>query len=325
MELTENQQKAVEFGGRNLVIAACAGSGKTRTLTERVAAMVANGVDPASIFVGTFTKAASNEMAERIREYTDATFGHLGTLHSFGYRVLSEGDDKFSGNRQNGKGSIILPHESKSLIKFLMGEESRFNTIGQDFAGKFDLNAERDHARIYQRVSRLKNDLATPASYGKRTDADPALWEIWQAYENAKQNGIRGPKVTNAHRLYDMDDMLVQAFYLIKSDADILARYRALFAHFLIDEAQDCNAAQYSFIRLLAADADSLTIVGDDDQSIYGFRGARPDEFIATSRDATVIALDTNFRSAPEIVEVAARLIAHNSDRLPKQMRPRDV
>lgn len=323
MVLTDNQRKAVEHGSGKLVIAACAGSGKTRVLSERVRYLVKNGTSPESIFVGTFTTAAAAEMAERIKvgDLVDTTFGHLGTLHSFGYRVLRESDDKFSVSRKRGEGSIIMPGECKSLVKYLLQDRNDFNTIGEGIAAEYNLDTERDASRLYAQISKLKNELVTPETYGKRSDADPALLALWTAYESCKRSGIRGPKSRNRHRLYDMDDMLCEAYRILKNNANLLAKYQAQFVHVLVDEAQDCNNAQYVLIGMLANKHGNLTIVGDDDQSIYGFRGARPDEFVTTSKSATLIPLDTNFRSHPEIIQVAANLIANNSDRIVKDIK----
>lgn len=325
MTLTDNQRKAVEHGTGPLVIAACAGSGKTRVLTERVRHLVENvGILPDNIFVGTFTTAAAAEMKERIRigALEDAAFGHLGTLHSFGYRVLAENTPRFNTSRKRNEGSIMTPSECKTLVKYLMQDWSDFNSIGEGIAAEYNLDVEKDHSRLYGQISKLKNELVTPEVYGKRSDADPALLALWTAYENCKRQGIRGPKARNSYRLFDMDDMLCEAYRILKSNPTLLAGYQARFTYVLIDESQDCNSAQYHLIRLLASNG-NLTCVGDDDQSIYAFRGAVPSEFIAISRNATVITLDTNFRSAPDIVKVCAALIGNNTDRIAKNIRSR--
>lgn len=321
MDLTPNQRDAVEYiGKKNLIIDACAGSGKTRVLTERVKHLVRSGISPDNIFVGTFTRAAANEMGERIctGEFEGTTFGHLGTLHSFGRLVLMRHYGKQFSAIPN-RGSIMNPGDVTKLMGYLLAEGDTWNTLGRGIATEYEMDPKMVH-RYASQISGLKNSLVLPEVYEIRRDAHPGVAELWKAYEAAKANGDLNPKVKVAHRLFDMDDMLSHVYFLLKNNPKLLAPFVAQFKYLLIDEAQDCNLAQYMLIKMLAGGVNHITLVGDADQSMYGFRGALPSEFIAWAGDSQVIPLGINFRSLAPIVDAAAKLISHNTERLPKEI-----
>lgn len=324
MTLDSSQMVAVKHTEGPLLINAGAGSGKTRTLTHRLADLIERGVSPKYIFAGTFTKAAAQEMKERLAEMVGAEtadkMGHIGTLHSFGYRVLKD----FYGKKFDGRmfsGSMMSANQSTGLMRYLLSPRDNWNVIGLGIADEYGM--EMDNLSTYvSTISRLKDDLITPEVYERRTDSHPGIARLYKAYEEAKSNGWINPKSRlNGKMTFDFGDCLIGVWKIFKENSSFLKKYQGLFKYVLVDEAQDNNLAQYVVMRMIAAPENNLTMVGDDYQSIYGFRGAAPSEFIATAEGATVVNLEVNYRSHPDIVGAAARLIMHNKRQLHKTCR----
>ena len=304
--LNPAQREAVlNYDGPALIIAG-AGSGKTRVLTTRIAYMLAQGVDPASILALTFTNKAAREMRERIERLVgpQARYIRMGTFHSVFARILRE-----NANRLGFPESFTIyePNDVKNLIKTIVKEKN----LAED---RYKPQA------VAARISMAKNCLITPGAYTAnavlaaedREAKMPEIADIYNEYcARCKRNGAM-----------DFDDLLLQTNILLRDATDILERYQERFKYILVDEYQDTNMAQYIIVRRLALKHSNVCVVGDDAQSIYAFRGAKIENILSFQRDyptAKVYKLEQNYRSTQTIVEAANSLIAHNSRRLDKK------
>ncbi len=289
------QNAAIAFGDGPALVLAGPGAGKTYVLTHRLVHMVKKRhIPPSRILVITFTKAAASEMRDRYlslsKDYSQVTFG---TFHSFFLSVLRE---ELHFTKED-----ILDAKMK---RFLLQKTAEELSLSIDRIGDFYTNVEKE-------IGFVKNAGFLPEEFCARDLSQKEFAMFFSRYERAKDDYGR----------IDFDDMLLKAGRLFRRDPAVLAKWRERFSYFLVDEAQDMNGIQYDLIRLLAAPRDNLFFVGDDDQSIYGFRAADPGWMLDFKKDypsGTVIVLDRNYRSAPEVVGVAKRLIAHNEKRIEK-------
>ena len=274
------------------------GSGKTLTITKRIEYLIGkHHVSPEEILVITFTKAASIEMKERFVRLCGQKAGPVtfGTFHGIYYGILKW------AYRMNA--SNILSEEQKyQLLKQVIGRL------------EIDIDDEKDFLQgIAGEIGNIKNNQIPLAEYESLNCSEEVFREIFEQYEKERK---RLKKI-------DFDDMLVLVYELFKKRPDILSMWQRKFRYILIDEFQDINQVQYDVIRMLAAPENNLFIVGDDDQSIYRFRGARPDIMLGFKKDypdTKEILLDVNYRSTKAIVNGAARVIRHNVNRYPKQI-----
>ena len=304
--LNPAQREAVlNYDGPALIIAG-AGSGKTRVLTTRIAYMLSQGVDPASILALTFTNKAAREMRERIERLVgpQARYIRMGTFHSVFARILRENADRLGFPESF---TIYEPNDVKNLIKTIVKDKN----LAED---RYKPQA------VAARISMAKNCLITPGAYTAnavlaaedREAKMPEIADIYNEYcARCKRNGAM-----------DFDDLLLQTNILLRDAPDILERYQERFKYILVDEYQDTNMAQYIIVRRLALKHSNVCVVGDDAQSIYAFRGAKIENILSFQRDyptAKVYKLEQNYRSTQTIVEAANSLIAHNSRRLDKK------
>lgn len=304
--LNDAQREAVvNYDGPSLIIAG-AGSGKTRVLTTRIAYMLAQGVDPASILALTFTNKAAREMRERIERLVGsrARYIRMGTFHSVFARILRENATRIGFPESY---TIYEPNDVKNLVKSIIKEHN--------------LPEERYKPQaVAARISMAKNCLITPGAYlanavlmGEDREAKmPEVGEIYNDYcARCKRNGAM-----------DFDDLLLQTNILLRDAPEVTERYQEQFKYILVDEYQDTNMAQYVIVRRLALEHSNVCVVGDDAQSIYAFRGAKIENILSFQRDyptTRVYKLEQNYRSTQTIVEAANSLIAHNSRRLEKK------
>lgn len=295
----EGQKQAVEhFRGPALVLAG-PGSGKTRVITYRTKYLIEQcRVNPSSILVITFTKAAALEMKQRFQVMTDRKYVtvNFGTFHAVFFGMLRHAYGYSADN--------IIREEQK--IRFFKEEISHMDLEIEDEA-EFIQN-------IIGEISRVKNERKDILQYEALSCDVTAFRKLFQKYENLlrRQNQI------------DFDDMLVYTYELLNQRKDILQAWQNKFQYILIDETQDMNQLQYDIVKLLAEPGNNLFMVGDDDQSIYRFRGAKPEIMLGFEKDypdAKRILLDTNYRSRKQIVEAAIRVIDHNKDRFAKEIR----
>ncbi|MFZ5824755.1 MAG: ATP-dependent helicase [Bacillota bacterium] len=297
--LTEQQVRAVTHGDGPLLVVAGPGSGKTTVIVRRVAYLTKQlGVDPAALLVVTFAKAAADGMKGRAAQTAGATVASratFATFHGLAYRILRQADP--------GRRLRILEEEKQlQLIRQIMRE------IG--------LNTDDDTVLdALTEIARMRASTAEPAAFRPRGLTLTDFRQLWQSYTLAKER----------HGCLDFDDLLHEALAQLQSRPALLAAYRERYHHVLVDEFQDTNAVQWAMIRLLAEPRRNLCVVGDDDQAIYGWRGASPDFLLAfpgAYPDAVRVTLDLNHRCPPPVVEAANRLAAANTRRFGKVIRP---
>ncbi|HEY8470931.1 MAG TPA: UvrD-helicase domain-containing protein [Longimicrobiales bacterium] len=303
LDLNPEQREAVEHVEGPLLVLAGAGSGKTRVLTMRIAHLVQeHGVDPACIMAVTFTNKAAGEMRERVRRLLGAEPAGLwiGTFHSIGARLLRRHAAHVGWSSSF---SIFDAEEAVREVKRVMERRN--------------LPVKRWHPKaVHAAISSAKNQLVTPEEYAA-TARDPfsrVVADVYADYQTAL-------KEQNA---FDFDDLLVKPVELFLQNEVILEHYRSRFQFLLVDEYQDTNHAQYRFLELLARAHGNLMVVGDDDQSIYGWRGADIRNILDFEKDfpdARIIRLERNYRSTGRILEVANRVIAQNVRRKGKTLR----
>jgi len=301
--LNRGQMQAVtHFEGPMLVLAG-PGSGKTRVITERIHYLISErGVSPSEILVITFTKAAAAEMRQRYKKlYSQDTVGvRFGTFHAIFFMILKFAYHYTADN-------IVREEVRREILKDLIHGTNLEIQDENDFIN--DLESE---------ISRVKGDRMDLEHYYSPLCPGDTFREIFRKYQQALER----------QRLLDFDDMLVYCYELLSQREDILRQWQQQFRYILIDEFQDICLVQYDVMKLLAAPENNIFIVGDDDQSIYGFRGAKPDimkQFLKDYSGAEKCALDINYRCAAPIVEAAGKVIARNKNRMAKKIRAAEV
>ncbi len=309
-QLNDSQREAVTAGDGPLLILAGAGSGKTRALTHRIAYLLREkGVPPTSILAVTFTNKAAEQMRARVAELAGAAGRAVwvSTFHSACVRILRAHADRLGISRAF---TIADDDATTKVIREVLRE------MGVD-------ERALPPRRVESVISRAKNALVEPARLREAPELrrDPMGARLAQAYELYQ-------RLMRERQSLDFDDLLFFAVRLFDLHPDVLASYHRLLSHFLVDEYQDTNHAQYQFIRLLAGKSRNLCVVGDDDQSIYRWRGADVANILSFEKDfpdAKVVTLGENYRSTANILEAAASLIRHNRGRKEKTltaMRP---
>ncbi len=312
-ELNESQRRAVEYcDGPQLVIAG-AGSGKTRVLTYKIAYLMDHhGLKPWNILALTFTNKAAREMRERIGKLVgeeQARRLYMGTFHSIFSRILRREAEHIGFN---GNFTIYDESDSRSLIKTIIKELNLNDKVYKP-------------TTVHNRISMAKNHLILATDYAQDRAAlqrdyeqrMPAISEIYTVYT---------ARCRQANAL-DFDDLLAYTYVLFNEHEDIRQKYAAQFAYVLVDEYQDTNSAQQRIVWQLTKERQSVCVVGDDAQSIYGFRGANIDnilEFTKIYDNALQFKLERNYRSTQRIVQAANSLIKHNQRQIPKDIYSRN-
>jgi DNA helicase-2/ATP-dependent DNA helicase PcrA len=299
----EQREAATHFEGPLLVLAG-AGSGKTRVLTHRIAWLVDEmGVDPASILSLTFTNKAAGEMRERVRTLLgkEPAGMWIGTFHAIGARILRRDATRLGWTPGF---TVYDAADAEALVKRIVRDQLRL-----------DLKRWPPRA-VHSAISAAKNELTSSEDYA-RAASDPFERVVADSYP-LYQKALRD---ANA---FDFDDLLVKPVELFRMNERVLQRYRERFQIILVDEYQDTNRAQYVLLRLLAEEHQNLFVVGDDDQSIYGWRGADIRNILDFEKDfpgARTVRLEQNYRSTQTILDAANRVIAENRDRKGKTLR----
>ncbi len=306
-QLNEPQREAAECVDGPVMIIAGAGSGKTRTLTYRIAHLMELGVDPFHILALTFTNKAANEMKERIIKLVGGEGRNLwmGTFHSIFARVLRAEASKLG---YTSSFTIYDTDDSKAAIKQIV---KNLNLDPKTYKPTFVLN----------RISMAKSNLLGPKDYQEnpeiyQTDIDskrPAIGQIYQMYDQRLHN-------SNA---MDFDDLLFNMNILLRDFPDVLLKYQQRFQYIMVDEYQDTNFAQYLIVKKLAARNQNICVVGDDAQSIYAFRGANIQNIFNFKRDyptMQLFKLEQNYRSTKNIVNAANSIISRNRDQIQKEL-----
>ena len=298
MEFHESQMQAIRHKDGPMLVLAGPGSGKTTVITHRIRHLVEeHGVEPGSILVITFTKAAAQEMKQRFQVLMGGKRYPVsfGTFHAIFFGILKHAYHYDVSN-------IIREEQRMRIIRELM---ERYHVDVEDeaeFAGS-----------ILAEISMVKGEMLNLEHYYAKNCSEELFKKLYQGYMD----------VLVRQRLLDFDDMLVMCYELFSQRKDILAAWQQKYQYILVDEFQDINRVQYEIVRMMAAPEENLFIVGDDDQSIYRFRGAKPEIMLGFMKDypqAKQTLLGINYRSTTEIVEAAGRLIAHNKTRYPKEI-----
>lgn len=302
-KMNEAQRCAVTWGEGPLLLLAGPGSGKTYTVTNRILYLIEQGVPPEEILVITFTKEAAEAMQQRFRKMSGGNYPVIfGTFHSVFYHILLESE--------RAKHLKLLTDREKKKILYSIVKQL------QTGAGGAIPNADysEDIPRILAAISLYKNTV----DLGRATAEMPSEWrahfdKIMESYslEMRKNRGI------------DFDDMLFACKRLLETDQSFRSSWQRRFRHILIDEFQDCNPVQYEVIKLLSEAPHNIFAVGDDDQSIYGFRGADPDIMrrFADELAARRLLLNLNYRCRREIVTASLAVIGENRNRFPKELQ----
>lgn len=299
MKRNPSQQRAIAHLSGPMMVLAGPGSGKTSVIVERTAYMTKEGgISPANILVVTFSRAAAKEMKERFlnftgQEYTPITFG---TFHGVFYGILKQAYGFTAAN--------ILAEEEKMAIL----RELAMN-YGGDLAEEGDFPEE-----VAKEISVVKGNRISLEYYYSSCCPDEVFRQIYREYI----------KICQARRKLDFDDMILYCYELFDKRKDILAAWQNKFQYILVDEFQDINQLQYDIVKLLAKPQDNLFIVGDDDQSIYHFRGARPEIMLNFTKDypaAETVTLDVNYRCSQKILSSAMQVIGTNKKRFQKHLQ----
>jgi len=300
-ELNEAQRKAVATQSQHTLVLAGAGSGKTRVLIHRLAWLIqVEHVSPLSIMAVTFTNKAAGEMRERAQNLlqVSARSMWIGTFHGIAHRLLRMHWEE-AGLQENFQ--ILDSDDQHRILRRLIKEEGLDESQWPARQAQWFINARKDEGQRPHAIEHFDNPM---------TAQWVRIYEIYQSY-------------CNRAGLVDFADLLLYAHELWLNNPSLLDHYRSRLTHLLVDEFQDTNAIQYAWIRMLAGDNGSVLVVGDDDQSIYGWRGAQVENVQHFSRDyndVQVVKLEQNYRSTGNILEAANALIANNEDRMGKKL-----
>ena len=301
--LNPPQQEAVFHTEGPLLILAGAGSGKTRVLTHRIAHLIADkGVNPFNILAITFTNKAAQEMRERVDKLTgaDGMSVWVATFHSTCVRILRRYIDRLG---YDNRFTIYDSDDQKTLMK--------------EICRKLNIDTKKYKERsLLAQISHAKDEMITPDEMEMNAGGDFNQKKVAQVYREYQA-------ALKSNNALDFDDLLVKTVELFQNCGDVLESYQEKFRYIMVDEYQDTNTVQFKFVSLLAARYGNLCVVGDDDQSIYNFRGANIGNILGFERvfpDAKVIRLEQNYRSTKNILNAANEVIANNAARKEKRL-----
>ncbi|MFC1751637.1 ATP-dependent helicase [Patescibacteria group bacterium] len=307
-DLNESQRKAVIHKDGPLLVIAGAGAGKTRVITHRIAYLISKGVNPRNILAVTFTNKAASEMKNRIKKLLGyelqitnyKLLPVVGTFHSVCAQILRENANK-AGLAKNY--NILDKEDTLKIIKKCLKE--------------LDLDPKQfQPLKMLSIISRQKSRLIKPSVYAQEARGDyfpETLLSIWNEYERHLKN----------QKSVDFDDLISKVVYLFEDCPEILEKYQNKWTYILVDEYQDTNHAQYTLTKLLASKNKNICVVGDEDQSIYRFRGADFGNILNFEKDwqdTKVIMLEQNYRSTQNILKAANSVIGNNKMRKPKNL-----
>jgi len=291
---------AIEHGAGPLMVLAGPGSGKTFVITHRIKYLIEGpGINPAHILVVTFSRAAAKEMKDRFEKLCSKSLVTFGTFHSVFFNLLK---------MAYGFGSEQIASDELryTLIKELIKRNSIENEDINTLAGN-----------LLNEIALVKQDNISIKNYYSNSISSDTFKKIYSDYESELE----------ARGKLDFEDMLSLTYELLSERSDILKAVQNRYRYILVDEFQDINFLQYNIIKLMAGEKQNITVVGDDDQSIYRFRGARPEIMLGFERDfrnVKKVFLDINFRSSTQIVNASTKLISFNSKRFPKSFKAKN-
>ena len=299
--LNKEQQKAATHIDGPLLILAGAGSGKTATMTHRIAYLIEQGVSPYSILAVTFTNKAAKEMRDRVEKLVGPCPGMwIMTFHAMSLRILRE---YYYAAGYDRNFVVYDTVDQKTLIKNIIKEQ---NIDSKQFPAPY----------LSAIISKEKEDDSTPENFFDLSDRSPKAKVIYNVYKEYQ----RQLKANNA---MDFDDLLLNALHVLKDNPDILAQYQSRFRYIMVDEYQDTNHIQYEIIKMMAQGHKNLCVVGDDDQCIYQWRGADIRNILDFEKDfpsTKVIKLEQNYRSCGNILSAAHSVIKNNRGRKAKKL-----
>lgn len=297
---SSNQKKAIEYGAGPLMVLAGPGSGKTFVITHRIKYLIeGSGINPAHILVVTFSRAAAKEMKDRFEKLQGKSHVTFGTFHSVFFSILKTAYG-FSAEQ------IASDELRYTLIKELIKKNEIVNEDINTLSGN-----------LLNEIALIKQDNINIKNYYSNSIASDTFKKLYKEYE---------VELETRNKL-DFEDMLSLTYELLSERKDILTAVQNRYQYILVDEFQDINFLQYNIIKLMAGKKQNITVVGDDDQSIYRFRGARPEIMLGFERDfrnVSKVFLDINFRSTTQIVDASTKLISFNSKRFPKTFKAND-
>ncbi len=301
--LNYEQREAVEKTEGPVLILAGAGSGKTKVLTTRIVHLIKNkNISPFNILAITFTNKAANEMRERVKSLLkeDNDEMWISTFHSCCVRILRKDINKIGYNR-----SFVIYDSSDQL------------TLIKDCLKELNLNDKVFEPRaVISEISSAKDKLLSPKKYKDMNISDNRKTKIAEIYKLYQERLKRSSAL-------DFDDLIVKTVELFKENEEVLEYYRNRFSYIMVDEYQDTSRAQYEFIRLLAKNHQNICVVGDDDQSIYGWRGADIRNILEFEKDydnVHTVKLEQNYRSTQVILDAANKVISNNIERKRKKL-----
>lgn len=356
LSCTKRQEEAINHKDGPAMVLAGPGSGKTFVTVHRIHRLITSqGVDPAHILVITFTKAAALEMQERFFRLSEKLLPvRFGTFHALFYYILRQ-SAQYRGH------TIITETEKRKLIRDIIHNHRRFAYLQEEDmeevlaavsrykTGMAESQAQdRKTGTTESRVQDSKTGTAESWAQNRKEETAQKQVRLGRAKAAGKTEEEEKPEPAgNMPQIqkmkqedflfllreyqswlaefskFDFDDLMTACLQLLQEDGDCLSAWQAQFRYILVDEFQDISPVQYEIVKLLAAPGNNLFIVGDDDQSIYGFRGASPDsmqQFLADFGQAKQILLDVNFRCHEKVVQAAGRVIGENENRIPKQI-----
>jgi superfamily I DNA/RNA helicase len=302
-KLNPPQREAASHGGGPLLVLAGAGSGKTRVITYRIANLLAIGIPPAAICAVTFTNKAAEEMRERVAgllgDRQTARKLTIGTFHALGLQIL-----------RSERKALGLPRG------FVIYDQSdQLGAVREAMRAQHDGDRRFDVKALLTRISLAKNAFVTPEAYrpNPADDYDVQTQQVYPRYQ----------EMMRSCAAFDFDDLIVEPVRLFERDAEVGRRWAERFRFVMVDEFQDTNPAQLRLVRHLVTDHQNLVVVGDDDQSIYSWRGADPTNILRFAElfpGAKIVKLEQNYRSTKTILGAANDVIAHNKQRHGKQL-----
>lgn len=301
MEISKEQNRAICHGEGPMMVLAGPGSGKTFTITRRIRHLILEkGVPPEKILVITFTKAAALEMKQRFQTLMNHAFSPVtfGTFHAIYFHIIQNAYHLDFSN-------IITEKEKRSFMKETL-ESFRMDWLDESY-----------EELLLSEISKIKNDGLSPEEKEPAYLPKGLFPRIYYQYEKTK----------TGQRKIDFDDMVLMCRNLFRKEPQVLEKWRNIYEYIMIDEFQDINQMQYEVVKMLAFPKNNLMIVGDDDQSIYGFRGSKPEIMLGFMKEypnGKKVLLGTNYRSKKNIVETSVSLIQNNKKRYSKKLVAND-
>ena len=316
--LNDVQREAVEHANGPLLILSGAGSGKTRVITHRIAYLIKHhGISPFRILAVTFTNKAANEMKERLDTLVEGGISRdlwVSTFHATCARILRRDIEKLNENPESeGVSRSKKRAYTRDFTIFDTGEQA---TLVKDVLRQLNYSDKQYNPRaVLSLISNAKNESISPAEYERKADGyfERIVAEVYPLYQDA----------LCLNNSLDFDDLLLFTVELLNKNAEVCESYQSKFEYILVDEYQDTNRCQYELVRLLTGTKQNICVVGDDDQSIYAFRGADIRNILDFEQDypnTRVLRLEQNYRSTQNILDAAWSVVQNNKARKPKKL-----